>query len=484
MSTAPLLAVDDLSVKVGGTFLLRGLSVTLGRGEALTVLGESGAGKSLMAQAVMGNLPAALSASGEISINGYQTRAADGASRRPLWGRTLALLPQEPTLALNPLRRLWPQLAEVQRLVAGANSNFAHRDAQQALERVGLRDAAEQYQWQLSGGMAQRAAMTLALAGGASIVLADEPTKGLDAVWRDHTIATLQSVLLGGGCVVVITHDLRVARALGGRLMVLREGVVVEQGDTTAVLSNPRHEFTRQLLDSDPGRWPSRAAPARGPVVVTAERLGKSFGGRALFNQLNLEIRAGDRIAIQGPSGSGKSTLGNVLLGLVAADTGRVTRANGLTATALQKLYQDPVASFAPRSSLLSALRDVAQRHGARWSDVLQRLQRLNVPESLLSRRPDQVSGGELQRVALVRILAAKPALVFADEPTSRLDPLSQKDAMAVLLDAVDEVGAALLLVTHDEDLASAVGVQRLQLAQQPTTPALMQSDALSRNLP
>lgn len=464
MTDRLLLAVNGLSVRVGTNFLLRDVSFALRAGEALTLLGESGAGKSLLAQAVMGNLPAALTAEGRVAINSVQTRAADAAARRPLWGATLALLPQEPALALNPLRRLWPQLAEVQQAVRGAAPALARRDALDALADIGLYDAAHQYPWQLSGGMAQRAAMAVALAGGASVVLADEPTKGLDAAWRDRVVHTLQAVQRSGGCVIVITHDLRIAKALGGQLVVLRSGEVVEHGDTTAVLANPQHSFTRELIDSDPAHWPRRETPTRGSLILTGDKLSKTFGKRALFSALDLQIHAGDRLVVQGASGTGKSTLGNVLLGLLPPTSGRVTRGEGLAPTALQKLYQDPVASFAPRVSLLQALRDVAARHRARWHDVLARLAQLNLPESLLARRPHEVSGGELQRVALVRILLAQPALIFADEPTSRLDPLSQKDAMTVLLDAVDETGAALLLVTHDADIARAVGTRFVSL--------------------
>jgi peptide/nickel transport system ATP-binding protein len=153
-----------------------------------------------------------------------------------------------------------------------------------------------------------------------------------------------------------------------------------------------------------------------------------------------------------------------------------VRRADGLAPTALQKLYQDPVASFAPRVSLERSLRDAARRHGRPWPTVVERLRRLGVPEDLLARRPAAVSGGELQRIALARVLIARPALLFADEPTSRLDPVTQQEALAVLLDALEEDaadgasggGTALLLVTHDDDVADAVGTHFLRLGASP----------------
>ncbi|MDQ0041056.1 ABC transporter ATP-binding protein [Variovorax boronicumulans] len=467
MTASVLLAADNLGVHVGTRALLRDVSFSLRAGEVLTLLGESGAGKSLLAQAVMGNLPAALRASGSVTLDGAKSRADDARARRPRWGRTVALLPQEPSLALDPLMRIAPQLSETHELVRGAAFDQAEAAALHDLDAAGLTASARQYPWQLSGGMAQRAAAAVACAGGARILLADEPTKGLDAHWRDHTVAMLQGVQRRGGCVVVITHDLRVAEALGGQLIVLCAGQVVERGDARTVLADPQHAFTRRLVAADPARWPRRAAaPASaGAPVLSAQGLSKGFGGKPLFDGVDLQIRAGDRFVVQGPSGTGKSTLGNVLLGLMPADRGVVRRAEGLHATAFQKLYQDPVASFAPHVTLGQSLRDVAARHRCAWPAVLQHLTRMGVPHDLLARRPSQVSGGELQRVALARVLTVQPALVFADEPTSRLDPVSQQEAMAVLLDALDERGAALMLVTHDDDIADAVATQRWRIA-------------------
>ncbi len=462
MSESALLSVAGLSVYAGAKPLLRDVTFSLHPGQVLTLVGESGAGKSLLAQAVMGNLPKSLQASGSVCVQGKRSEASDAQARRSGWGHTLALLPQEPAQALNPLMRTAAQLTEVHRFVRGATPQAAQAQALDELAASGLQDASQHYPWQLSGGMAQRAVAAMACAGGAQIVLADEPTKGLDPHWRNHLLTKLQAVQQQGGCVVVITHDLRVARALGGHIAVLQAGEIVEQGEAHGLLAAPQHPFTRQLIAADPSHWQLPAAPAPGAAVLSARGLSKGFGGTALFDALDIDLHAGQRLVVQGPSGAGKSTLGNVLLGLLPADGGTVTRAPGLAATAFQKLYQDPVASFVPQISLAQSLRDAARLHGCAWPDVLRRLDKLGVPHALLERRPTQVSGGELQRVALARVLIARPALLFADEPTSRLDAISQREAMAVLLDAVDACGAALVLVTHDDDIAHAVGTQRL----------------------
>ena len=459
-----LLAVEDLGIQVGGKHLLRGISFALRAGEALTLVGESGAGKSLLAQAIMGNLPPGLRATGRITLDGIATRADDAATRRALWGRKLALLPQEPTLALNPLARVAPQLAEVHRLLHRRTASAAAAQAHQELGDAGLGGAAHHYPWQLSGGMAQRAVAAITLAGGAPVLMVDEPTKGLDAQWHDRMVALFRGVLASGGCLLTITHDLQVAHALGGQVIVLRHGVAVEQGDIGTVMAAPAHPFTRQLIGADPARWLPFAQPAVGEPVVQASGISKAYGTQQLFAPMDLDVRSGERIAVQGPSGTGKSTLGNVLLGLLAPDSGRVERSARLRPHALQKLYQDPVGSFAPYISLAQSLRDAARLHRCDWKAVQRRLAQLRVPEDLLARKPEQVSGGELQRIALARVLTAQPALLFADEPTSRLDPITQQEAIETLLSATQETGAALMLVTHDAHLAAAVATRTLHL--------------------
>jgi peptide/nickel transport system ATP-binding protein len=165
--------------------------------------------------------------------------------------------------------------------------------------------------------MAQRAVAAITLAGGAPVLMVDEPTKGPDNHWRDHTVALFRGVLQAGGCLLAITHDMGVAQALGGQVIVLRHGQAVEQGRIDEVAAQPAHPFTRMLMDADPARWLPFAAPQAGDGVVQAQGISKAYGRQQLFAPMDLQIRSGERLAVQGPSGTGKSTLGNVLLGLV-----------------------------------------------------------------------------------------------------------------------------------------------------------------------
>lgn len=479
----PLLEVLDLAVVTAAAparRLVNEVSFSLRAGEVLTLLGESGSGKSLLAQAVMGALPEGLVARGLVRLGHHASRADQPDTRRPLWGREVALLPQEPWSALDPTMRTHAQVAETYRLVRGLPRALATQQATAALAQLGLAADGRKYPFMLSGGMAQRVAFAATTAAGAPVLIVDEPTKGLDHDLRDQIVGQLQGVLAAGGALLVITHDVALPRALGGRVAVMREAQIVEIGTCDDVLQAPAHPYTRELLAAEPARWPdrprasgaARAASTAGAALLEAHRLTQRFGSHTLFEDLSLEVRAGERIAVTGGSGSGKTTLGNVLLGLVKPTAGTVRRAQGLGRHAAQKLYQDPLAAFAPRLMLRTAMQDLMRLHGVPFHALQPLLDELGLSAALLERLPAQVSGGELQRIALARALLLQPALVFADEPTSRLDPISQQQTMTLLRTSLARHGGALLLVTHDPDLARKASDRCLELRPARVPPA------------
>ncbi|WP_028995671.1 ABC transporter ATP-binding protein [Azonexus hydrophilus] len=459
-----ILAVDGLSVRAGDNALLRDVSFALAPGEALTLVGQSGAGKSLLAQAIMGNLPDALQAAGTVEVAGVASAAADHHTRRPLWGRQLGLLPQEPWLALDPTMRILAQVEETYRHVRrDGNAANARQRAREALAGLGLQDKAGHYPHQISGGMAQRVAFAAVYAGGAPILIADEPTKGLDRRMRDEVVTLLREALLEGCALLTVTHDLEVAEALGGRLAVIEQGRIVESGATATVMQVPQHPYTQALLAAQPRNWPAEPAPASGQPLLTAQGLAKAFGAQRLFAGIDLCVHAGERLALTGPSGCGKTTLGNILLGVLKPDAGRVV-SHAARPFAFQKLYQDPVAAFPARQTLRQTFADLCRLHRLDPGAAEPLLAELGLDAALLDRLPSEVSGGELQRIAIARILLLQPQLVFADEPTSRLDAITQKQTMAVLLRALERSGAALVLVTHDDALAERVAGRRLAI--------------------
>lgn len=463
------LVIHHAVVQHGTTTLADVSDIRLEPGRPLTIIGESGSGKSVLAHAVMGTLPPELVTRGSMTIGAASFDLADRTGRRHLWGRSLALLPQEPALALDPTLRVRAQVAEG---VAGWRPRHpdASRIADERLARLGLTEVGGSYPHTLSGGMAQRVAYAAATIGGARILVVDEPSKGLDRHSLDRLADLLSAHVREGGLLLTITHDLGLARRLGGDVMVMREAAVLESGSAERVLSAPQHAYTRTLLAAEPSRWdfpwmhsvaPSNAAAE---PLVAAEAITKSYGAAPLFEDVSLEVRPGERWALTGPSGAGKTTLGNALLRLTPIDSGSVAHSRATAGGRLQKLYQDPGLSFPRRVRLETAMRDVVRRHGVEADRVGSLLEKVGLPHEILRRRPGQVSGGELQRIAIVRAMLPRPALIFADEATSRLDLATQATTMDILMTEVEENGCALLLVTHDTALASAVTHRQVRL--------------------
>lgn len=457
------IAVQQLQVHAGHLSLLGPVSFNVPTGETLIIMGETGAGKSLVAQSILGTLPAGLRAKGSIKLNERRVDRRSAARRAALWGHQIAALPQEPWRALSPLKRSAHHVRETHRHVAHRKDPKA--SCAEAFDALGLRGAEARLPGALSGGMAQRVAFAAATAGGAPILLADEPTKGLDTDRRERVIELLAAVPEDGGTLIVITHEAAVARALGGRLMILREGKLVEQGETHAVLSAPQHPYTRELISADPENWPQVAPAVRGETLLEAKALTVVRGTQTLVRALDISVNAGERVALLGPSGVGKTSVLDTLAGLIEPAKGTVHRAQDLGPRAIQKLYQDPPAAFPPHIALATSLRDVARLNDTPWSEVEALLIRLAVSLSLLERRPDAVSGGELQRVALARALTARPRVLLADEPTSRLDPITQADTLAMLAEVAEDRQLGVVLVTHDAAVAERWAHRRIVLS-------------------
>ncbi|WP_222429732.1 ABC transporter ATP-binding protein [Cobetia crustatorum] len=464
--TAIVLEAEAVSVMLRGAVsaqppLLSPLSLSLQAGEPLVVIGETGSGKSLLAQALLGTLPRELAASGSLWLDGTEYPLHTPANRQPLWGRRMAVLPQEPWLALDPLMKVVKQVGEAYRLVARSGAQASRQAAQADLAQLGIAAASEQLPGKLSGGMAQRVAFAAARAGGAPLLIADEPTKGLDAVRvseiGDMLLKSLAETPRAG--LLVITHDMALARQIGGRLMVMCKGEVIEQGETREVMAAPTHPYTRRLIAAAPEAWPEVPrsmcdAPAESSsrkAIIRAEGLTVARSKQPLLRDVNLSMSNGEIVGIQGVSGCGKSSLGDALLGLLASREGQVLRDD--VAMHYQKLYQDPVAIFPPYRTLGRLLKDIISRHRLDDGELPGLMERLALAPELLARLPGQVSGGELQRFALLQLMLIKPRFIFADEPTSRLDPLVQQEVIAQMVAMVREQGMALMLVSHDTAL-------------------------------
>ncbi|MCA3160362.1 MAG: ABC transporter ATP-binding protein [Burkholderiales bacterium] len=459
------LTISNLSIRDGnGLILVDGVSLSVPRGGILTLIGETGSGKSLIAQAVFGLLPPGLDVSGMVRIGeATEVSANDRERLAAFWREQIILIPQEPSTALDPTMKVRGQMA-----LAGIADNAIPA----TLAAFDLSaETAQAYPFMLSGGMAQRVLVATALGVGAPVIIADEPTKGLDADRVTQAIATLKRLSAAGRSLLLITHDRRLAEELPGELAIIRNGRIIEHGPSAGLLSVPRSDYARTWLAADPRHWPRcHRCCDMTSLALSAHGLAFGWPGEALlFRDLDLHLPKGGILGISGPSGSGKSTLGNILLGLNRPMAGSIEW-GGVDIVAkrsaipplrqrYQKLHQDPIKAFMPHMTLerqMRALEEVKQGlHVAR--DLPPLLDRLQLKKDLLSRHPSDVSGGEAQRFALARILLLNPAVIVADEPTSRLDPVVQRETMLLLRSIVDQKELGLIVISHDKALLSAI---------------------------
>ncbi|WUW20658.1 ABC transporter ATP-binding protein [Streptomyces sp. NBC_01463] len=489
----PLLDVRGLCVTYRSrgrtTRAVSGVDLTIAAGETVAVVGESGSGKSTTAHALLGLLPAGgRITAGTVRFDGEDLTALGDRRLREVRGRGIALVPQDPAVSLNPVQRVGDQVAEVLLIHGLAGRKEAAAAATGILELAGMPDPAvraRNFPHQLSGGMRQRALIAIALAGRPRLIVADEPTSALDTTVQQRILDHLQKLSRESGtAVLLISHDLAVAAARADRIIVMRGGEVVEAGPAEQVMTEPRHEYTRVLLDAVPGapsrrraKVREREAAADGPrPLLVAEDLVMDYplprtggsGGRTLraLDGVGFTVPAGRTVALVGESGSGKSTAARLALRLLKPSAGRIefdgrdiTAAPERELRALRRgaqlVHQNPYAALDPRLTVERIVEEPLRVFGtegrtARRARVRALLDRVALPAHLHERRPAALSGGQRQRVAIARALALEPRLVVCDEPLSALDVSVQARILALLEELQAELGIAYLFITHD----------------------------------
>ena len=496
-----LLRISDLNVEYRGRGsatapAVRGVSLHVEPGEFVTLVGESGSGKTTVIQGALGLLPAAARvSSGSIEYSGVDITRWPEQRLARVRGSYVGFIPQDPGTSLNPVKKIGQQVVEAVRFnEREPGDRSLHREqALESLRTAGLTDAERvfnQYPHELSGGMKQRALIAIALAGKPRLIVADEPTSALDVTVQRTILDHLERLRteLGIG-ILLVTHDLGVALDRSDRILVMKQGLIVEEGSVSDLIVNPHSDYTRRLLDAAPGRHAGRLAPSPGvtagprgqdEIVIEARRLSKHYtvrGGRGTVLQAlagaDLSVRAGTTHAIVGESGAGKSTLAGILGGFTAADAGEVI-IGGRDVTRLparelrdvrrdlQFVFQNPYTSLDPRFTIgqiiaepLRAFKVYSDRQALK-ARVNELLQAVALDESYATRHAAQLSGGQRQRVAIARALALNPRVLVLDEAVSALDVSVQAQILQLLVDLQAELGLSYVFVTHD------LGVVRL----------------------
>lgn len=466
--------------------VLRDLTLSVHEGEILALVGASGSGKSVLADALMGLFDANAVASGEMWFDGRRVAPGDLGSLR---GHGISLVPQGVS-SLDPLMRVGEQVRGEAR---GADRRARREDARRRMvrqrelfEAYGLASEVERmYPHELSGGMARRVLLMCALMEEPRLLIADEPTPGMDDESAAVAARDLRAFAQDGGGVLLITHDLDFALSVADRLAVFREGTVVEETSVAAFRCAEalRDPYARELSRAwirlhEDDSWTSEAPCGAcgkqggdGSVLVARDLAFARRNGGAVFAGVDVDLAPGARLALRGASGAGKSTLCRVLAGQLMPSEGAVLvdgepigdgwGQHAGRAYPVQLVSQHPEGAFDPALSLRASLAEAGDVDGLRAGHLMRIF---SVEGEWLSRRPHEVSGGQLMRVALVRALMASPRVLICDESTASLDLLSQEEIWRAVVDSQESEGFGLIVVSHDSSLVKRLATEEVWL--------------------
>ncbi len=489
-----MLSIKDLSVafktRKGEVQAVRGISLQVGKGETLGIVGESGSGKSVTSYALMRILDAGGEIrTGAMTYGGMDLRAATERDMRDIRGREISMIFQNPRAALNPIRRVGHQVEDVLIRHAQATRQDARAKAIKALEAVKIADAVaryEAYPFELSGGMCQRVVIAIALACQPQLLIADEPTTGLDITTQKAVMDLVGDLTRARGMgMILITHDLGLASQYCDRIVVMKDGLIVEEGAPARLFTAPRHAYTRKLVDATPRvgasirnllppdvRTKAPAHKVHDRPLLEVRDLIKTFRGKAGVVQavkgISFDIKAGQSLGLVGESGSGKSTTSEMIVRLQDPTSGNILfDGQDIASTPaarfmrhpvrrdIQMVFQDATDSLNPRSTSQAAIAEpLARIAGMRGAALRTRVAELanmvGLPQPLLSRFPHQLSGGQKARVGIARAIALEPKLLILDEPTAALDVSIQAIVLNLLVDLRAQMGMSYLFVSHD----------------------------------
>jgi peptide/nickel transport system ATP-binding protein len=521
VTAQPLLDVKDLTVEFttrrGIVKAVQHVDITVGKGETLGIVGESGSGKSVTSYAVMRILDrAGRIAEGSVVFSGIDVKAASEAEMRDLRGREISMIFQNPRAALNPIRKVGDQIEDVLRQHV-QQSQVADRGekAIEALEQVKIarpRERYHAYPFELSGGMCQRVVIALALACNPQLLIADEPTTGLDVTTQKAVMDLIVELTKQRGMsTILITHDLGLAAAYCDRVVVMEKGHVVETALSADIFARPAHPYTKKLMRATPrlgvslrdllpeeeaaalkpvaAPTPAQAEAAEKPLLLVEKlvkeyprqgataMMGKLFGRKPPIEQevfravdgISFTVGHGESVGLVGESGCGKSTTSMMVMRLLDQTSGRImfdgdeigaimphSFARLPLRKSIQMVFQDPTDSLNPRFTAARAIADpIMQLGDIRGRDALRaRCEELaglvGLPLNLLDRFPHQLSGGQKARVGIARAIALQPKLVILDEPTAALDVSVQAVVLNLLQDLKASMGMSYLFVSHD----------------------------------
>jgi peptide/nickel transport system ATP-binding protein len=492
-----LLSVEALELGVSGMpeqRIVRGVGFEIRPGEMVGLVGESGSGKTMLGRAIIGLQPGGIvGLGGTIRLRGRDLSQMSPSELRKMRGEEVSIVFQEPMTSLNPSMTIGRQLDEPLRTHTKLGSVERRARILAMMERVGIPSPADRlsdYPHEFSGGMRQRIMLASAMLLKPALLIADEPTTALDAlVQREVLELMVEMTRENATALILISHDLPMVARYCERIMVMRRGELVEQGETPQILAKPTHDYTRKLLAAMPERGPLRRFDAEETPLVELRNLKVEYVSRGgLLSRVSrtlalkgasLSVRRGEVVAVVGASGSGKTTLGRALAHLIPHSAGEilfrgqpVRRGNkGWMDFRLncQMIFQDPFGSLDPRFTIRRALAEALYHMDLGTEEKDTRIRRIvaevGLDEEHLDRLPHEMSGGQRQRVAIARAIISEPDFVIADEAVSALDVTVRAQVLDLLADLQKRHGFSCLFISHDlgvvEQMADRVVVMR-----------------------
>ena len=461
------------------------ISFDIIKGETLAIVGESGSGKSVTARTIMKMLPknASIGSKFNISFKGVDISNFTQDQMRQVRGDRITMIFQEPLISLNPLHKIGSQIIEVIREHKKMKKSEAYERALELLKEVQIPQPEErlnQYPHQLSGGQRQRIMIAMAIANKPDLLIADEPTTALDVTIQSQILKLLKDLQKKYGmAIMLITHDLTVVRKTSDRICVMRYGKIVERGNTEEVFSNPQHEYTKHLINSEPSGEPDPFDATKQDYIMEGQKCTVKFTLKKgnFFNQkkseliavnnVDIKTRYGETIGIVGESGSGKTTLGMSLIKLQELTSGRVsfegneiqdynTQQMKPLRSQMQIVFQDPFSSLNPRHTVKQIIGEGLDINKSDMNkkdkDVLikKTLNEVNLEENMLHRFPHEFSGGQRQRIAIARAIIMNPNFILLDEPTSALDLSIQAQIIELLRTLRRNHNLSYIFISHN----------------------------------